>query len=325
MANKKGKEIDNTHLSIDFAEKKGFIHRDYIAHCLRWSFVAKYLRQGKRFENAHILDVGCGRDQPLIRTLYSGMLVPKSYTGVDYNKLTLHPSLESVENTGRFELNLQGNCDFAECELDWEEEYGLKLISRKDSTQWVRRPNLVTSFEVLEHVEPAHAKRIMKNIHRVLTDDGVAIISTPNWDGKRAAANHVNEMRHEALGRMLLDCGFKIREVYGTFMNQADFKRVVASDSGLPYSEAIGLLNTFNKLHAYHDSNVLANIFAPMFPKAARNALWVLTKQGFNPESNEVPSDFNLSENLTTLQYTTDWDKIEKPWTSSEKWKELAE
>ena len=35
MANARGKEIDNTHLSIDQAEARGFIHRDYIAHCLR--------------------------------------------------------------------------------------------------------------------------------------------------------------------------------------------------------------------------------------------------------------------------------------------------
>ena len=43
MANARGKEIDNTHLSIDQAEERGFIHRDYIAHCLRWTHVAKYL------------------------------------------------------------------------------------------------------------------------------------------------------------------------------------------------------------------------------------------------------------------------------------------
>jgi hypothetical protein len=33
MANARGKSIDNTHLSIDQAEERGFIHRDYIAHC----------------------------------------------------------------------------------------------------------------------------------------------------------------------------------------------------------------------------------------------------------------------------------------------------
>ena len=42
MANARGKEIDNTHLSIDQAEARGFIHRDYIAHCLRWTHVSVF-------------------------------------------------------------------------------------------------------------------------------------------------------------------------------------------------------------------------------------------------------------------------------------------
>ena len=43
MANARGKKVDTTYLSIDNAEERGFLHRDYIAHCLRWSHVVKYL------------------------------------------------------------------------------------------------------------------------------------------------------------------------------------------------------------------------------------------------------------------------------------------
>ena len=42
MPNPKRK-IDKTMLSIDNAESRGFLHRDYIAHCLRWTHVTKYL------------------------------------------------------------------------------------------------------------------------------------------------------------------------------------------------------------------------------------------------------------------------------------------
>ena len=41
MANEFGKAIDKTFLSIDQAETRGFLHRDYIAHCLRWTHVVK--------------------------------------------------------------------------------------------------------------------------------------------------------------------------------------------------------------------------------------------------------------------------------------------
>ena len=52
MANIRGKAMDNTHLSIDQAEKRGFIHRDYIAHCLRWSHVAKFMGEKSRYKTA---------------------------------------------------------------------------------------------------------------------------------------------------------------------------------------------------------------------------------------------------------------------------------
>ena len=69
MANARGKEIDNTHLSIDQAEARGFIHRDYIAHCLRWTHVSKYLHLQARYKTARVIDIGCGKDMPLALSL----------------------------------------------------------------------------------------------------------------------------------------------------------------------------------------------------------------------------------------------------------------
>ena len=57
MANK-NRPIDKTHLSINSAESRGFLHRDYIAHCLRWTHVAKFLAQQQRDKSARILDIG---------------------------------------------------------------------------------------------------------------------------------------------------------------------------------------------------------------------------------------------------------------------------
>ncbi len=100
MANIRGKAMDNTHLSIDQAEKRGFIHRDYIAHCLRWSHVVKFMGEKSRYKTADLLDIGCGKDLPLLRLLYSSKMIPDtgSYTGVDINKL------EAPFNLGRYPL-----------------------------------------------------------------------------------------------------------------------------------------------------------------------------------------------------------------------------
>ena len=59
MANAKGKEMDGTHLSVEQAETRGFLHRDYIAHCLRWTKIAKDLGISGRFKETDLIDVGC--------------------------------------------------------------------------------------------------------------------------------------------------------------------------------------------------------------------------------------------------------------------------
>ena len=204
MANKRGKAIDNTHLSIDTAEKRGFIHRDYIAHCLRWSHVVKFLQAKQRYKTARILDIGCGREVPLAKTLYSSRLIVDRYAGIDVNKLEIPDTF----HTGKFPIDLYTG-DVVHLDLD---TLGFQ-------------PTLVTCFEVLEHVEPAHAREIVLKVHDLLADDGTFIMSTPNWDPRvGAAANHVNEMKHEALGAMLQSCGWYVRKVYGTFASIRDYK-----------------------------------------------------------------------------------------------------
>ncbi len=96
MANARGKEIDNTHLSIDQAEARGFIHRDYIAHCLRWTKIAKDLNLGGKYKEADIIDVGCGKDMPLARMLMTNRMAPRNYVGIEYNKMEIP---EMFDNT----------------------------------------------------------------------------------------------------------------------------------------------------------------------------------------------------------------------------------
>ncbi len=83
MSNALGKSIDKTYLSIDNAEDRGFIHRDYIAHCLRWTHVCKYLYTRHNYKTARVLDIGCGRELPMAKMLYSSKLIPAAYYGVD--------------------------------------------------------------------------------------------------------------------------------------------------------------------------------------------------------------------------------------------------
>ena len=244
MANARGKEIDNTHLSIYQAEARGFIHRDYIAHCLRWTHVSKYLHLQARYKTARIIDVGCGKDMPLARMLYTSRLAPEKYLGIEYNKM----DIPDMFKNSSFKPDLVSGVDFT------------TVVIEKMMTTF----NYSTCFEVLEHVEPIKAIAILDHLPQFLTEDAVSWFSTPCWDEKvGAAANHVNEMTYEAFGSLLEEMGYKILRHWGTFASIKDYK-----------NELNHLQTTFEKLREYYDSNYLATIFAPLFPHKARNVLW---------------------------------------------------
>ena len=273
------RSIDKTHLSADTAEHRQIIHRDLIAHCLRWSHVAKYLHQNQRYKDSHILDIGCGREQPLAKMLYSNRLVPSngSYTGVDYNKLTLEPMLEAAAK--RFPIILVGEKAFPDCELA-REKY-----------------DVITCFEVLEHVQPLGSYRIIEGIEKLLSDDGVAFVSTPNYDDKTgAAANHINELKYHTTEALIRRAGLEIDAHFGTFASIKDYKDSVEEE---------GLQDLFNRLRAYYDSNYLATIFAPLYPRHSRNVLWRLkkstSKDMFLPKFKELPQPLSSSNEWQPL------------------------
>jgi hypothetical protein len=275
MPNAHGKSIDKTYLSIDNAETRGFIHRDYIAHCLRWTHVCKYLAQGQRYKTAKIIDVGCGRELPLAKTLYSSRYIPERYVGVEYGPIE-EEAIAVLTKTDKFPGEYNTDTDI--CTFGHDGEF-----------------NIVTCFEVFEHVEPAHGVRLLKKLKSLLDDseDATVFLSTPCYDEHTGSAdNHVNETTYEALGSIIETLGFNIKAVYGTFASIKDYKENIAQD---------GLTEVFTKLRGYYDTNYLATIFAPMYPAQSRNCLWVLGKN----RPNSVPAKFKPLAEVT------------KPWSQS--------
>jgi 2-polyprenyl-3-methyl-5-hydroxy-6-metoxy-1,4-benzoquinol methylase len=251
MANARGKHIDNTHLSIDQAEERGFIHRDYIAHCLRWTHVAKWMGNPKHRKDCRLLDIGCGKDVPLAKMLMTSRMASDGleYVGIDYNKLEMP---KAFENT-KFKPTLIGSVAFPDVQLPHE------------------KYDVITCFEVLEHVEPLHAYKMVTAMRNLLSDDGVAFISTPVYDEKVGAAdNHVNEMSYAVMKLMIENNDLEIDGHYGTFASIKDYKEMIEKDD---------LDVLFDRLRDYYDSNYLATIFAPLYPHRARNVLWRVKKR----------------------------------------------
>ena len=263
MVKRKNEEFDRTDLDIPKALERGMIHRDYVAHCFRWSYVKKFLSAGDktwgypvdntghyyRKNNAHILDVGCGEDLMLYKTLNSTRMIPQSYTGVDINKLITPKGFEG----SRLKPTLLGETDFCSIEhLDTQ-------------------PNIVVSFEVLEHVPNEYAREMIKHMYKLSSDNAYMIISTPVLSEKYGMAkNHINEMTRAELKTFIENAGWNIEENFGTFAGQYDmFKFMTKEDQEL-----------YNRISKYYDSAVMSTIFAPLYPEHSRNNIWVCSKKG---------------------------------------------
>jgi len=249
------RDIDKTHLSLLNAEERGFIHRDYIAHCLRWSHVVKHLGQRQLYKKARIVDVGCGKEMPLLKTLYTMKMTPALYMGIDANKIKLMDIHQKIAEKMRVEkFMVEDEFDFSQ---DFSYNAPINLID----------PHVITCFEVLEHSSPAKVIKILANIHKIANTNTIIFISTPCFNGK-AAANHINEMTYEYMEALLLTSEFNIISRWGTFASQKDIEPQLTGDS---------LQQAYECLKDYYDSNLLSILFAPLFPKYSRNVIWKLT------------------------------------------------
>ncbi len=298
MANARGKTVDKTYLSVDSAEDRGFIHRDYIAHCLRWTHVCKYLYGQNRYKSAQILDVGCGRELPLAKLLYSSRLIPVSYTGVDVGPIN-DDDFAKIKGEMEQVTTIHENTNFLDL-VHTDVETTENVAGNIERSL----PNIVTCFEVLEHVEPKMMIDMLEHMKRLTSNNATFFISTPCWNRTDCAANHVNEMLYESLGACFERHGFIVEDVYGTFASIRDYEHLLKH----PIYGDMSL--AFQALREYYDTNFLSCVFAPLFPAQSRNCLWVLKKR-----PNNVPTRYDAKFPAIEV--------IPTPWSSSTKWEDM--
>lgn len=289
MPNAHGRAVDTTHLSWEATAERLIFHRDTQAHFLRWSHVLKYLQ--KHRGALHILELGCGKEMPLARMLYSNRSLPASYTGVDYRRMVVPDMLTKVVADGKFNLTLLDQTDAA-------------TVNDPEGGRW----DVLVSFECIEHVEPGHTRTILSNALNLLQPDGVFFLSTPCFDPAVGAAdNHVSEPTYEALGALIEDLGWVIEGHWGTFASIKDYEPHITKR----YGEDVH--NAFRLLREYYDTNILANVFAPLFPDKSRNCLWQLR----HPDNSRWFGKAPPARQFPPLE------TVDGPWTSSEKWQDL--
>lgn len=238
-------KYNKTQLTPQNEFERHIYHRDQFAHYFRWSHVLKNAKIGQT-----VLDFGCGSGE-MLELFYRNKYRPALYVGLDVRDSQIEKNIEKF-----------GNLDFADFRAADLCQPGLDLGTSFD---------VITCFEVLEHIGHANADNFLRNMWNHCNDSTVIYISTPNYDPKVGAAkNHIldgeiGEWDHFELQDKLSEY-FTVEKKFGTFASMRDYK---------PFMNE-WQTEMFNTLSAYYDTNLLSNLMAPMFPEQSRNTLWVL-------------------------------------------------
>lgn len=224
------------------------LHRDYSAHFFRWSFARRFIKASD-----HVLEIGCGEDKPLSKILTGGAAAHvNTYTGVDLNKL---------KPSGSQRLTFHGEFNFVERYKE--------LLKAGPKGGF----DVVVHLEVIEHMKVTHGAAMLKACLACLKPGGVMLMSTPCYDGKRHAANHIHEYTVPELQKATEKAGFKVERRFGTFM---DIKHIGKADRGTGTDEVDRAIKVVAPMLAqYFDSDAISNIFGPLYPNHARNNLWI--------------------------------------------------
>jgi len=228
------REFDRTSLREN--QHRYRISRDYLGHCCRWGFVRKFIDH-----STSVLDVGCGVDLPLLKTLAGGYAntIPSQYTGVDLNKITKRPAMKWATILDKF---------------NFVEAY--RTLPQFD---------VVTCFELIEHTTRENGDKILQGLRHCVKPGGTIFLSTPVFK-KTKAKNHVHEYGIDELRKAIEYAGLAVVKRYGTFASYHDIKRVAKPEE----------LAILDKLNEFLHGDVTAIFMSSIYPDASRNITWVL-------------------------------------------------
>lgn len=240
------RDFDTTSLHAKFHGQN--LHRDYTAHFFRWNFARNFINA-----KTNVLEIGCGVDKPLAKILTKNALQQvNEYVGVDLNQLPATGCGKRCTFIGEF--------NFVK---DW------KKLARKDAGF-----DVVVHLEVIEHMKTEYGRKMLKGCFELLRPGGIMLMSTPCYDGRRHAANHIHEYTVPELQKVTERAGFTIEKRYGTFMDIRHIPKTPDMDHEL----AKAVKKVHAELKGYYDRDAISCFFAPLFPDHARNNLWVCRK-----------------------------------------------
>lgn len=251
------KNYNATQLNPETTFERHVFHRDQFAHYLRWTHVLKIAKIGM-----NILDVGCGSGN-LYEVFYRNRYKPAEFHGVDIRKQTIDKNIQKFPQASWSAMDPVN-----------EQLPSPLLIDRLPAVSgW----DIITCFEVMEHIGKNNGEKLLENVKSVMNDKTIFLMSTPCYDENVGAAdNHTydsgdgngiqpQEYTYAEMKEML-EKHFEIVEHYGTFASQKDYRDKMTEEQK----------KMFDELNKYYDSNLVSVIFAPLFPEQSRNVIWKL-------------------------------------------------
>lgn len=227
-------------------------HRDQLAHLFRWTHILKVMRIGDT-----VTDFGAGTAN-LLETLYRNRFKAAHYIGLEIKRSTVEAAKEKFKD------------------VEWAQFHTVDLVKEPlEFFDALPKSKHVCSFEVLEHVGKVNGQAFVDRFAACGDKDSIYYLSTPNYDPKvGAAGNHTydsgdgngvqpQEFTHEEIASLIAP-KFDVIEKFGTFASQSDYKALLSPSQK----------EMFDKLSEYYSSNIIAILFAPLFPEQSRNTLW---------------------------------------------------
>lgn len=268
---KEERRFDTTALHAD-QHGRLISHADYIAHVEKYDYVWRSIMRGER-----ILDVGCGTDLPLMRAInFVQSQADKvryvnegCYVGVDMNKL---------KPTGINWAQLIGELDMTS-----DDGYTAALMAIPGNQQAsdegdgegnpgeLRGYTLIVCLEVIEHMAVEDGKLLLENMRDLLSDEGRIILSTPVYDGKGMARNHLHEYYVPELQELIESVGLEVVKRMGTFTSEPVIKRWMKENRP-------DWLALYMEAREFHSSGYMSGVIAPMVPDLSRNNVWQIVR-----------------------------------------------
>lgn len=253
----------NTRMDIDSAVELLDVRKDELMHIGRYQkAVQTAIQLSKRLgKPIRILDLGCGEIYTM-RTLYKSFICKKSevvrqYIGVDIDGPMLNKTAEKFAAVLRA---VNG-----------------KLIQKDitvDPSLKVRDGyfDLIIWFEMIEHVKPEFIPSMFQELNRVLSPEGILLVSTPNATGSNAKLpkDHVFEWVYEDLCELMAQW-FNIQHTRGVCINR----------SKIPEKEWKLREPIIEKVYqAFGDNTPFSSVvLGPLFPaRYCKNVIYTLTK-----------------------------------------------